>query len=388
MKKLIRISTVPTSLNIFLKGQLEMLSEYYEVLAVSSPGLELKELEEREKVRALAIQMERHISLFSDFFSLVRLIKLFAKERPYIVHSITPKAGFLAMVAAFITGVPIRIHTFTGLVFPTSTGRMQKLLIMMDRITCFCATYINPEGEGVKNDLLQFRITSKPLHIIANGNVRGIDLNYYDHTQEVMEKVLKIRVQSTFTFCFVGRLVRDKGINELLAAFNKLYNREASIKLILVGAFEEKFGPLLPETIEWIKHHPGVMYVGRQQDVRPYLAISKVFVFPSYREGFPNGVLEAGAMGLPSIVTDINGSNEIIIPNENGIIIPPRDEKSLLEAMDFFISHPEETKRMASNARKLVASRYEQKIVWSALLKVYQDLIKKSVIDENILDTH
>ena len=156
-KKVIRISTIPGSLETLLKGQLKMLSEYYEVVAVSSPGERMKVLEAREGVRTVSVPMERRISLVKDFISLLRLIVLFAKERPDIVHSITPKAGLLSMLAAWITRVPARMHTFTGLVFPTATGKMQKLLIAMDRLTCFCATHINPEGEGVKRDTLKCR---------------------------------------------------------------------------------------------------------------------------------------------------------------------------------------------------------------------------------------
>ena len=379
-KKLFRVSTVSTSLNTFLKGQLNMLSAYFEVAAVSSPGIELEELGKREGVYTIAIPMERRISLLRDFISLVRLIILFAKERPYIVHSMTPKAGLLSMLAAWITRVPVRMHTFTGLVFPTATGMLQKLLIMMDRITCYCATYINPEGEGVKRDLQRFRITSKPLHIIANGNVRGVDMSYYNRTQEVMEKASIIKQKGVFTFCFVGRLVKDKGINELVSSFTKLYERRDDIRLMLVGSFEEKLDPLLPKTMDLIKNHTGISYMGQREDIRPYLAASDAFVFPSYREGFPNVVLEAGAMGLPSIVTDINGSNEIIIPNENGVIISSRDETSLYHAMRSFVEQREMVECMAAHTRQLIASRYEQKIIWDALLKEYQALVMKSEV--------
>lgn len=373
-KKLIRISTVPTSLNTFLKGQLQMLSAHYEVLAVSSPGKALDELAEREGVRVAAVPMERHISVIKDFLSLCRLIVLFARERPYIVHSMTPKAGLLAMVAAWITRVPVRMHTFTGLIFPTATGLMQRLLIMMDRITCFCATYINPEGEGVKRDLERFHVTSKALHVIANGNVRGLDLSYYDRNREVMEIARTIKTEGIFTFCFVGRLVKDKGINELISAFVRLYAKYEDVHLILVGNCEEKLDPLKPETMERILSHPGIVYAGRQKDVRPYLVVSDAFVFPSYREGFPNVVLEAGAMGLPSIVTDINGCNEIIIDGQNGVIVPPRDEDALYLSMKHFVEEPAEVERMARNARPLIVSRYDRQMVWNALLEEYQYL--------------
>lgn len=375
MKKLFRISTIPTSLETLLKGQLKMLSEYYEVVAVSSPGEKMKVLEEREGVRTVSIPMERRISLVKDFISLLRLIVLFAKERPDIVHSITPKAGLLSMLAAWITRVPARMHTFTGLVFPTATGKMQKLLIAMDRLTCFCATHINPEGEGVKRDLVNYNITSKPLHIIANGNVNGIDLEYFDKTPEVVEKACSYKKEGTFTFCFVGRMVRDKGINELVHSFLRLYQKDERVRLLLVGPFEKELDPVLPEVEEHILHHPGICYMGYQNDVRPFLVASDALVFPSYREGFPNVVIQAGAMGLPAIVTDINGCNEIVLPDLNGVIIPSKDEQALYESMKYFASHPVEVEKMAANARPLIASRYEQRIVWNALLDEYKSII-------------
>ena len=375
MLKLIRTSTIPASLENLLKGQLKMLSKYYNVLAVSSPGDDMETIEEREGVRTIAIPMERRISLIKDFISLIRLIVLFAKERPDMVHSITPKAGLLSMLAAWITRVPVRMHTFTGLVFPTATGKMQKLLIAMDRLTCFCATHINPEGEGVKRDLVNYNITSKPLHIIANGNVNGIDLEYFDKTPEVVEKACSYKKEGTFTFCFVGRMVRDKGINELVHSFLRLYQKDERVRLLLVGAFEKELDTVLPEVEEHILHHPGICYMGYQNDVRPFLVASDALVFPSYREGFPNVVIQAGAMGLPAIVTDINGCNEIVLPDLNGVIIPSKDEQALYESMKYFASHPVEVERMAANARPLIASRYEQRIVWNALLDEYKSII-------------
>lgn len=388
MLKFFRISTIPTSLEILLKGQLRMLSEHYEVVAVSSPGEKLKVIEEREGVRTIAVPMGRHISLIKDFISLIRLIILFVKEKPDIVHSITPKAGLLSMLAAWITRVPVRIHTFTGLVFPTATGKMQKLLIAMDRLTCFCATHINPEGEGVRRDLINYRITNKPLHIIANGNVNGIDLVHYDRTPEVMAVAQNYISTDVFTFCFVGRMVKDKGINELVHAFIRLYQSNNKIRLLLVGPFEKELDPVSLDVEEQILHHPAIHFIDFQADVRPFLAASDALVFPSYREGFPNVVMQAGAMGLPSIVTDINGCNEIIIPNKNGVIIPSKDKEALYNAMAYFLSHPEEIQIMAANARPLITSRYEQHIVWNALLAEYESFVSVEIKERNVQTSH
>ena len=372
-KKSIRISTIPLSLDVLLQGQLRMLSEHYEVVGVSSPGEELDKVAQREGIRTIAVPMERKISPFKDLVSLFRLIRLFHREKPWMVHSLTPKAGLLAMTAAWICRVPIRIHMFTGLVFPTTTGLKQKILMATDSITCACATNVLPEGKGVKKDLEHFRITSKPLQIIGNGNINGIDLDFFDRTPEVLELAEKYRKEEVVTFCFVGRIVRDKGMNELVAAFQRLHQAYPNTRLVLVGPFEEKLDPVLPETRQTIEQQAAIEWMGWQNDIRPFLAASEVFVFPSYREGFPNVVLQAGAMGLPSIVTDINGSSEIITEGVNGSIIPSQDEEALYKAMEKLLD-TEERRKLAQQARPQIANRYERKALWKELLKFYRSL--------------
>lgn len=377
MKKVFRISTVPLSLNSLLKGQLKMLNEHYEIVGVSSPGSELKEVHQREGIRVIALPMERHISLVKDFISLIRMILLFLKEQPDMVHSLTPKAGLISMLAGWITGVPVRMHTFTGLVFPTATGFKQKLLIWMDRLTCACATHINPEGNGVKQDLMRYQITKKPLKIIANGNINGINLDYFQKSPEIMQVAEAYRKEGVFTFCFVGRMVRDKGINELVSAFVRLQEKYASTRLILVGPFERNLDPISPETEKQIFGNPAIEFMDFQKDIRPFLAVSDTLVFPSYREGFPNVVLQAGAMGLPAIVTNINGSNEIIEPGKNGVIIESRNEEQLYLAMENFVLEQDKVRMMAQNCRTIIAEKFDQRIVWAALLEEYKTLLKE-----------
>ena len=375
--KVFRVSTIPDSLSGLLKGQLRMLNQYYDVVAVSSPGKAMRILREREGVRCIEVPMKRRISLVKDFISLIRMIILFAKERPYMVHSITPKAGLISMMAGWITRVPVRMHTFTGLIFPTATGYMQRLLICMDRLTCACATHINPEGEGVKKDLINYKVTKKSLFVIANGNVNGVDMTYFDRTKEVLERAVEYQQNNSFTFCFVGRLVPDKGINELVSAFIRLHQQYPNIRLLLVGSFEKDISPLFFETEKAIIEHSAINFMGFQSDIRPFLAASDALVLPSYREGFPNVILQAGAMGLPAIVTDVNGCNEIIQQNENGIIIPSKNETALYEAMKGFLLRPEEVRRMSNNARSRIASKYNQEIVWLELLNKYRSILGK-----------
>lgn len=372
-RKIIRIATVPQSLDLLLRGQLKMLLETYEVVAVSSPGQNLDEVARREGVRTVAVPMERHIAPLKDLVSLFRLIRLFRKEKPWMVHSITPKAGLLAMMAARICGVPVRIHMFTGLVFPTSKGLKRRILMTTDRLTCACATLVNPEGQGVKRDLERFHITSKPMRIIGNGNINGIDTAYFDRTEAVCREAEMICEQG-LTFCFVGRIVGAKGINELVAAFLRLYALRPAVRLLLVGAFEDRLDPVSSDTKVMIMKHPAIRFVGWQDDIRPYLAASDVFVFPSYREGFPNVVLQAGAMGLPCIVTDINGCNEIIRHGVNGLIVPPRDEQALYGAMERLATDVQERNHLARQARPAVAERYERSELWKELLETYREL--------------
>ncbi|MCD7942787.1 MAG: glycosyltransferase family 4 protein [Bacteroides intestinalis] len=377
MLKLIRITTISDSLYYLLKGQLRFLSEYYEVVGVSSDFNtgKLKIISERERIRCIDMPMHREISLLNDVKSLWKLIKLFKREKPYIVHANTPKGSLLAMVAAWITRVPHRVYTVTGLRFETATGKFRWVLITMEKITCWCATKVIPEGEGVKKVLVANGITKKKLKVILNGNISGIDVEYYSRSLEVMRKIESIKGEDTFNFIFVGRIVKDKGINELVRAFSKLTVVYPNIRLHLVGNFERELDPLHEEIEKMIEESEAIIAWGFQQDVRSFFAASDILVFPSYREGFPNVVIQAGAMELPSVVTDISGCNEIIQDGVNGKIIPPRDEHALYEAMRWMYEHRDyEVKEMTKRARLMIVERYEQKKVWKALLEEYNNL--------------
>ena len=264
-KKIIRVATVDMSLGL-LKGQLHFLNKYYNVIAVSSNGPSIKQTEKEEGVKVVTINMQRKIALLSDIRSLIKLYILFKREKPYIVHSITPKAGLLSMTASFFAKVPNRMHTFTGLIFPSKTGLFQKLLINMDRILCFFATNIYPEGHGVKKDLENYKITSKPLKVLANGNINGIDTDHFDPSLYSSEFRLSLKnslniLPKDFVYIFVGRLVGDKGVNELVEAFVKFSNENKNTKLLLVGPFENELDPLLKTTIKHIETNKNIIHV-------------------------------------------------------------------------------------------------------------------------------
>ena len=374
MYKLIRLSTIDGSLNM-LRGQLEFLNREFEVVAVADDSGVLQEVAEREGVRTIAVPMRREISIAADCRSLVALYKLFRRERPHIVHSNTPKASLLSMVAAWAARVPHRIYLVTGLRFETTHGILRFILKTMERITCLCATKVIPEGDGVKDTLRRENITRKPLQKIHHGNINGIDLEHYARTPEVVQRATEIRDGSEdFTFIFIGRMVRDKGINELVAAFDRLNREIPATKLLLVGKFEDELDPVLPKTKQMIENNPKIEFAGYQNDVRPFLVASDVAVLPSYREGFPNVVIQAGAMGLAQIVTDINGCNEVVVDGRNGLIVPKQNEEALYEAMRRLTTDRELTARMAASAREMVATRFRQQDVWDELLKMYKSL--------------
>ncbi len=376
--KIIRATTVPMSLTAFCSGMLKELSEKYEVVAVSSPGEDLEKVAIREGVRAIAVPMERHISALKDLKSLFSMMRVFHKEKPIMVHSMTPKAGLICMLAAWFTRVPVRVHTFTGLVWPTESGLKRLILMFTDRLTCACATHIIPEGEGVKCDLIARKITKKPLKVLGYGNVKGVDMNRCSRRPEVMQIADNLRKEGCFTFLYVGRVVRDKGINELCSAFNRLHNDYPNARLVLVGPYEDALDPISEQSRKIIDENKAIEAVGAKSgdELLAYYAAANCFVMPSYREGFPNTVLEAGAMGLSSIVTDINGSREIIKDGVNGLIVQPRDAGALYQAMQLMLRSTIDRDRMAGNARKMIADRFEQGFVRKCLYDFYDEILQ------------
>lgn len=370
--KIIRACTVSLSVDFFEAIMRRLRKEGYEMVAVSSPGKELDALK-KDEFHCVEVPMERHISLFKDGISLLKMIYVFMKEKPQVVHSMTPKAGLVCMIAGWLTHVPVRIHTFTGLVWPTATGITRKILILTDKILCACATHIIPEGKGVMNDLINAGITHKPMKVLGYGNVMGVDMKRFDPSRfsDVQKDANK------FTFIFVGRIVGDKGINELVEAFTKLHDKHQNTRLMLVGDYENDLDPLQKVTEDRIKANKSIILAGPKfgDDLLEEYMKADCFVMPSYREGFPNTVMEAGAMGLPSIVTDINGSREIIIEGENGLIVPPRTIQPLYDAMERMLSDKDILYCMAAKARSLIESRFERNFVQDCLINYYREII-------------
>ena len=355
----------------------------YEVIAISAEAEKLKRLGGKLGVRTYPIEMTREITPHKDISSLWELYRFFKKEKPLIVHTHTPKAGIAGMIAAKMAGVPLRLHTLAGLPLLEAHGAKRKLLEVVEKVTFRCATRVYPNSKKIYDYVLDNQFASaEKLKVLGKGSSNGVDTAFFDPEKvdqiqkENLRKELSIS-HNDLVFVFVGRLVRDKGINELVIAFQRLHKEHSKTKLLLVGSFEETLDPLKPETVKLIRESKSIIEVGYQDDVRPYLAISDVLAFPSYREGFPNVVMQAGAMGLPAIVSDINGCNEIIIEGQNGTIIPAKKTDALYGAMNKMLLDEQWRNSLAGNARRTIQENYERKEMWEAILAEYKTLEKQ-----------
>lgn len=380
MKKLLRVTTVPISLKVLLKDQLKYMNNHFNVIGISSNEKELLEVQEEEGIRTISLSMSREITPVKDLLSLIKMIIVLMKEKPEIVHTHTPKAGIVGMVASFICRVPNRLHTVAGLPVMESYGNKKKLLLFVEKLTFACATKIYPNSKGLEKYILDNNLTKKEkLKVIGYGSSNGIDNDYFKKTNNVLESskniIKKYSLENQFVFCFVGRIVKDKGINELLSSFDKLSKKLPDIKLLLVGKQEEELDPISDTSQKILIENKNIISAGFQNDIRPYLSSSDCFVLPTFREGFPNVVLQACSMELPCIVTNINGCNEIIEHNKNGLIVEPKDKDELYDAMKKFLDDKGLADKLSLNIREDIIRKYDRKQFFEYLLKEYNEVI-------------
>lgn len=382
--RLLRIATIPASIQFLLRGQLAYMKEQgFRVYAASAIGEEVKDIV-REGIPHYAIPFTRSITPVQDMICLVQLILLMIKLRPDIVHTHTPKAGLLGMLAARICGVKVRMHTVAGLPLMEATGVIKKVLIRAERMTYAAATHVYPNSKGL-SDFIHDHLhpNSVKFNRIGHGSSNGIDVTYFQRTETLLIEAEKIKRHylinpDEICFCFVGRLVPDKGVVELVQAFRKIRQQE-KVKLLLVGSFERKLDPLPKETDDFIRSSVDVILTGFQQDVRPFMLAADAFVFPSYREGFPNVVLQACSLELPCIATNINGCNEILQDNYSGRLVKPKDTMELEGAMVDFIRNKSQWNRYGKRAREYVIANFERKTYWNLLVKEYELLYNEHV---------
>jgi glycosyltransferase involved in cell wall biosynthesis len=319
--------------------------------------------------------------------SICKLIFVIRKFRPHIIHTHTPKAGLLGMLAGWICQVPIRLHTVAGLPLMEASGFKKKILIVTERLTYACATRIYPNSKGLMHYIVSNISGSTAMRVIGQGSSNGIDSIYFTKNSTLEQQAAVIRNKygigdTDVVFGFVGRIVKDKGIGELIHAFRLLLNRSKEnavggkrIFLLLVGPFEADLDPLSDNDKIFIENTPEVITPGFQSDVRPWIIASDIFVFPSYREGFPNVVMQASCLEVPCIVTDINGCNEIIQHNLSGLVVKPKNRDKLLEAMTELLLDNDKRILFAQRARSYVVENFDRAFIFNEILKEYNQLL-------------
>ena len=378
-KKIIRVTTIPVSIKILLKGQLKYINQYFDVLGVSSEGKELDDVARDEGIRTVPLNMSRQFTPVKDLFSLMKMIFLFRKELPDIVHSHTPKAGIVAMLAAFLCNVPNRLHTVAGLPVMNKVGLTRIILLAVEWITCKCATKIYPNSKGLETFLTDVvNVPSKKLKVLGSGSSNGVDSRYFNLTPDLQEssKIFKTKygLDDCFVFTFIGRIVKDKGCEELIDAYARLSSEVENVRLVIIGWEEPLTDPISNHSQAILKNNTGIVCTGFMDDIRPSLGASDCLVLASYREGFPNVVMQAACMNVPSIVSNINGCNEIIQDGSNGLVVEPKSTDDLYYAMKRLESDRGLLSDLAAKCRDSVVEKYDREKFQKNILAEYQSL--------------
>lgn len=383
MPKLIRITTAPISLNVLLPGQMRFMNENgFEVIMVSSDGTELQKVIQREGCRHHIIPMTRRMTPLADVRCLWLLYRFFKKEKPDIVHSHTPKAGLLAMLAAKMAGIKIRVHTIAGLRFMTSKGFGRRVLVTMEKITGKAATHVWPNSFSLLDYIKKNKlVNTNKLEVIASGSSNGVNLNRYSPDALKQDQLIETKQlinynEQNIYFLSVGRLVHDKGIDELVYAFTNIYKNNDRIRLVLVGAFEDEVDPVSNETREILKTHPGIILAGWSDAVEYFMHFSFALVHASHREGFPNVLMQAGAMGCPIICSKIEGNVDIVDHEKTGLLFKVHDAAELQEKLEWALANVSSMKQFANNLRKKIEDDFDQQHVYKALKMRYLQLLK------------
>jgi glycosyltransferase involved in cell wall biosynthesis len=382
MPKLIRITTAPISLNVLLPWQMRYMNEHgFEVVMVSSDGSELKTVLEREGCRHHIIPMTRRMTPLGDLRCLWLLYRFFKKEKPDIVHSHTPKAGLLSMLAAKFAGVKIRIHTIAGLRFVTTKGFGRRVLVFMEKLTGKAASHVWPNSFSLEKYIRENKlIKAKKLEVIGWGSSNGVKLARYSATALNEEKLQEIKKlvhydPTLIYFLSVGRIVHDKGMDELLNAFARVHSTNPLARLVLVGAFEDEVDPVSEKTRHLIKTHPAVIMAGWSDAVEYFMHLSFALVHPSHREGFPNVLLQAGAMGCPVICSRIEGNIDIAEHGKTGLIFEVKNEEELFQQMGYALKNQALLQQYARALRQNIEQHFNQPVVHSLLHDKYLSLL-------------
>ena len=380
MKKICFVTTVSITVKAFVMPLIHYLDKNtdWELTVICDEDPSLKALLP-EKVRFIPITMKRGISL-DGIGAMMKMIKLFRKEKFDLVQYSTPNASFYASVAAKLAGVPVRLYCQWGIAYVGFRGHKRRIFKRIEKCVCHLSTQIEPDSFGNLNFSHSEKLYSdKKSCVIWNGSASGVNLEKFDIRQkELWYKEICSRhgiTQEDFVYGFIGRINRDKGINELLTAFRKILQEHPQSRLLLVGHPERE--ELLDATLyQWAKSEPRVIFCGFSTEVEKYVAAMDVYILPSYREGFGSAVVEAEAMGVPVIVTDIPGPRDAMIENTTGLVVKKADSESLYEAMLRIKSDDVLRQQLGQAAYELATKKFEQTQLMRHILEDRKRLMK------------
>ena len=374
--------TVPVAISYFA-GQLRYMRECgYEVTVISSPGTELDRAAEQEGVRIIPLPIAREISPVRDLISLWRLWSVMRRLRPAITNVGTPKAGLLGGIAALLAGVPCRVYTLHGLRLETTKGLKRRMLVMAERLACFCAHRVVCVSESLRRKADSLGIGQpKQMRVLGSGSCNGIDVAAYSLDESLRQRVGELRrnlgiPEDAPVIGFVGRLTWSKGIDELFHAYCQVRRAMPDVWLLLVGRFEDG-EPVSARVRQDIENDDHVILAGFVTDTRPYYHVMDVFALPSYREGFPNVVLEAQAAGKPVVAFRATGCVDAVIDGVNGFLLSIGDVQGLAGALELLLKNKALNASMGKAGRERAHTQYSHERIWEALAQEYAALIDR-----------
>lgn len=382
--RIARVSTVPFFVATQLRHQLSFIAgQGAKVSVVTSNGPELSSLGEYNKITCVPIEIPRAISPWKDLVALFRLYMFFKRERIDIAHSTTPKAGLLTAVAAYFAGVPIRLHTFTGQPWVNLEKRKALLLRSIDRLIGRLNTVCYADSFSQRQFLIDQKILkARKLMVLGGGSLAGVNLQRFDpkrfssrHRDALRER---LGIPSNVgVLLFVGRMHADKGIRELLQAFSRMKAQGMRTHLVLIGPLDVGSGMGGSLTREELTSLADTHFVGYSNAPEDYMAIADVLCLPSYREGFGTVIIEAAAMGVPAVGSDIYGLSDAVVDGQTGLLVPPRNPVELQKALERLICDQDLRKQMGVAARQRVELKFDANLVSAAITNEYKRLLKK-----------
>jgi len=368
---------------LVLRGRLRALRKAgFDVTVVSSPGVLLTRTAALEGVQSVGISIRRGIAPLADLISFLRLWLLIGRLRPDIVEFSTPKAGLLGTLAAWLRRVPRRVYMLRGLKLESTSGFKRRLLLGAERLAARCAHVVLCNSRSLRAQAMALGVAPPSrLHLLGEGSSNGVEIDHFSPGRSMVRIRLRLRRHAKVVG-FVGRLTRDKGVPELLKAFDQILEREPEAYLLLVGWFDNGEDELPPALRERIKAHPQIHCTGYVPDPLPYYRAMDVMVLPTWREGFPNVVLEAAATGIPVVTTLSTGSRDSVVPEVTGLLIPPGIPEAISEAVCKLLADPERAQRMGAAARAWVLEHYVDEHVMHLTSSFYQSLLASPPVHE------